>query len=62
MHSEYTSRDVAKRRLSQVLVNDRASVSPELMELLKQEVPTLVIRFPVLGVSRERAVVEHGLD
>lgn len=87
MYSESTSRDVAKRRLSQVLVHDRASVSPELMDLLKQEVvavaadflhldsseatihlelgqevPTLVIRLPVLGVGRERAVSEHGLD
>lgn len=33
-----TSRNVAKERLKLVLVNDRSKCSPELLELLKQDI------------------------
>jgi len=36
LEREETSRDVAKQRLRQVLVHDRARLAPELMAALKQ--------------------------
>lgn len=40
MERELTSRDVAKQRLRQVLVHDRAHFAPELMAALKQSLIT----------------------
>ncbi|MBS3949100.1 MAG: cell division topological specificity factor MinE [Peptococcaceae bacterium] len=40
MERESTSRDVAKQRLRQVLVHDRAHLAPELMAALKQSLIT----------------------
>ena len=39
---EPTSRDVAKQRLQLVLVHDRANISPGLLEMLKDEVITVI--------------------
>ena len=39
---EPTSRDVAKQRLQLVLVHDRANISPGLLEILKDEIITVI--------------------
>ena len=41
-HQEPTSRDVAKQRLQLVLVHDRANISPGLLEILKDEIITVI--------------------
>ncbi len=42
---EPTSRDEAKRRLQFVLVHDRASISPGLLDTLKDEIIAVISRY-----------------
>ncbi len=42
---EPTSRDEAKRRLQLVLVHDRASISPGLLETLKDEIIGVISKY-----------------
>jgi len=39
------SKDIAKERLRLVLVHDRASVSPELMEQIKEEIIKVISKY-----------------
>ncbi len=48
---EPTSRDEAKRRLQFVLVHDRASISPGLLETLKDEIIAVISQH--LDIDRE---------
>jgi cell division topological specificity factor len=59
MENPGRSRDVAKQRLSQVLVYDRACVSPELMNALKWELIGAAEKF--VHVDRNRATVQLEL-
>ena len=62
MRIDLTSRDVAKRRLSQVLVHDRASVSPELMDALKCEVVKVAANFVHTDTSQSTVHLELGKE
>jgi len=42
--SEAKSRDVAKQRLQLVLVHDRANISPGLLEMIKDEIISVISR------------------
>ena len=43
--SEKTSGQIAKERLRVVLIHDRASVSPELMEVIKNEIINVLSKY-----------------
>lgn len=42
---EANSKDIAKERLRLVLVHDRASISPQLMETLKEELIAVINKY-----------------
>ncbi len=42
LNNKQTSKNVAKERLKLVLVHDRSNCSPELLELLKQDILTSI--------------------
>ncbi|MDU2066035.1 MAG: cell division topological specificity factor MinE [Sporomusaceae bacterium] len=43
--SKASSKDIAKERLRLVLVHDRASVSPEVLELLKEDMIRVISKY-----------------
>lgn len=51
-----TPRDIAKRRLQFVLVNNRAGLSPDLMEQLKNDIIKVVSRY--LEINEETTKIE----
>ena len=48
-----SSGSVARRRLQLVIINDRANVSPEIMDNMRAEIDTmaLVVNIPVVSVQ-----------
>ena len=59
-HREPTSRDVAKQRLQLVLVQDRANISPGLLEALKDEI--VVVTSKYLEVDRAGVQITFAQD
>ncbi len=55
-HREQQSKDVAKERLRLVLVHDRASVSPQIMQSIRNEIVQVISRY--MDIDAERMEVE----
>lgn len=51
-----TPRDIAKRRLQFVLINNRAGLSPDLMEQLKNDIIKVVSRY--LEINEDATKIE----
>ncbi|AZT90400.1 cell division topological specificity factor MinE [Caldicellulosiruptor changbaiensis] len=46
--NKQSSKDIAKERLKLVLIHDRANVSPELLELIKNEILNAIQKYIVI--------------
>lgn len=57
-----SSRDVAKQRLRQVLVQDRARLSPETMAALKQAILTAAKEYIVVDPDNVHMQLELGSE
>lgn len=62
MEREPTSRDVAKQRLRQVLVHDRAHLAPELMAALKQSLITAAGEYVLINANEVSIQLELKSD
>ena len=51
-HRPSSSRQVAKERLQLVLVHDRAGISPQLLQTLKDEIISVISKPSVLSVAK----------
>ena len=50
--NEKKSGQIAKERLQVVLIHDRASVSPEMMDQLKNEIIAVIAKYMVINPSK----------
>jgi cell division topological specificity factor len=57
---EPSSSRVAKERLRLVLTQDRAGISPALLDTLKDEIITVISRHVDIDVDGVRVTVSHG--
>lgn len=48
LFTKKTSRDVAKDRLKLLLISDRANCSPEMMEMLKNDIVKVISKYMVI--------------
>ena len=55
-----SSRDAANSRLRVVLTNDRLSVSPELMETLKEEILAVIAKHIEISGNPEVNIITEG--
>jgi len=60
-----TSKDVAKERLKLVLIHDRANVSPQFLEMVKEEIIKVIskymdIQHEMLDIQMTRTKSEDG--
>ena len=53
---------VAKKRLQMVLIQDRASVSPEVMEKLRDDIIKVISKYMVINQSDMEISLEHVED
>lgn len=53
---------VAKRRLQMVLIQDRASVSPEIMEKLRDDIIKVISKYMVINQSDMEISLENVED
>lgn len=56
------SRETAKERLQLVLIHDRASLSPELMEMLKRRIMAVISEFVVIDEPGFALSLEQSED
>ena len=49
--SKPSSKDLAKERLKLILIHDRASVSPELLERIKEEILAVISKYVEIDKS-----------
>lgn len=54
-----TSKSVAKERLQLVLVHDRASVSPDILEALKNDLIAVISRYMEIDDAATEVNLEH---
>ena len=57
--SEKKSGQIAKERLQVVLINDRASVSPEVMEQLKSDIITVISKYMEINRNEMEITLEN---
>ena len=57
-----TSGKVAKKRLQMVLIQDRASVSPEVMEKLRDDIIKVISKYMVINQSDMEISLENVED
>jgi cell division topological specificity factor len=50
-HSKSSPKDVAKDRLKLILIHDRGTVSPELLELIKGEILKVIAKYAEFDLS-----------
>ena len=60
--SEKKSGQIAKERLQLVLIHDRASVSPEIMEELKREILNVISKYMDVNKSGMEISLENDSD
>lgn len=53
---------VAKKRLQMVLIQDRASVSPEVMEMLRDDIIKVISKYMVINQSDMEISLENVED
>lgn len=56
LHREQQSKDVAKERLRLVLVHDRATVSPQIMQSIRRDIIQVISRY--MDIDADRMEVE----
>jgi len=49
--SKSSSKDMAKERLKLILIHDRASISPELLEIIKEEILAVISKYVEIDKS-----------
>lgn len=59
---EASSKDVAKERLRLVLVHDRASISPQLMEMLKEELIAVINKYMEIDEGALNVTLDKSED
>lgn len=62
MFKKEKSGKVAKRRLQMVLIQDRASVSPEVMEKLRDDIIQVISKYMVINKSDMEISLENVED
>lgn len=62
MFKKEKSGKVAKRRLQMVLIQDRASVSPEVMEKLRDDIIHVISKYMVINKSDMEISLENVED
>lgn len=62
MFKKEKSGKVAKRRLQMVLIQDRASVSPEIMEKLRDDIIKVISKYMVINQSDMEISLENVED
>ena len=60
--SEKKSGTVAKERLQVVLIHDRASISPEIMEKIKEEIITVLSKYININRTEMEIALENDSD
>ncbi len=60
--SEKKSGKVAKERLQVVLIHDRASISPEIMEQIKEEIITVLSKYMNINRADMEIALENDSD
>mgnify|MGYP000068414218 CR=1 FL=1 len=56
------SGDVAKDRLKLLLVSDRANCSPEVMEMIKNDIIKVISKYMVIDAGTEPLFVSDSVD
>ena len=62
MYKKEKSGKVAKKRLQMVLIQDRASVSPEVMEKLRDDIILVISKYMVINKSDMEISLENVED
>ena len=62
MFKKEKSGKVAKKRLQMVLIQDRASVSPEVMEKLRDDIIQVISKYMVINKSNMEISLENVED
>ena len=60
--AEKKSGAVAKERLQVVLIHDRASISPEIMEKIKEEIITVLSKYMNINRTEMEIALENDSD
>ena len=60
--SEKKSGSIAKERLQVVLIHDRASISPEIMEKIKEEIITVLSKYMNINRTEMEIALENDSD
>ncbi len=60
--SEKKSGQIAKERLQVVLIHDRASVSPEVMEQLKSDIITVISKYMEINRNEMEITLENDTN
>lgn len=60
--SEKKSGQIAKERLQVVLIHDRASVSPEIMDRLKDDIITVISKYMVINKNDMEISLANDAD
>ena len=60
--SEKKSGAVAKERLQVVLIHDRASISPEIMEKIKEEIISVLSKYMNINRTEMEIALENDSD
>lgn len=60
LFSQRTSGKIAKERLKLLLISDRADCSPEMMEMMKQDIVHVIAKYMVIDPENTELTIVQG--